>query len=199
MIARWQEKEIVSALKSRRVVNLTGARQCGKTTLAGIVPLASARRFTLDDDETRKAAASDPYGFVERKDGETFVIDEIQKVPELLNAIKRRVDQDNARGQYLLTGSANLHFVKAVTDSLAGRIGRVRLRTLAFGELTIQQRACRFAAGMARATSPSSSSGRGVLPSSTMPRNPRPRTFRTANGTSRPTRHSCSSRARQRS
>lgn len=135
MIARWQEKEIMSALKYRRVVNLTGARQCGKTTLAGIVPLASARRFTLDDDETRKAAASDPYGFVERKDGETFVIDEIQKVPELLNAIKRRVDQDNARGQYLLTGSANLHFVKAVTDSLAGRIGRVRLRTLAFGEL----------------------------------------------------------------
>ena len=132
MIARWQEKEIVSALKYRRVVNLTGARQCGKTTLAGIVPLASASRFTLDDDETRKAAASDPYGFVERKDGETFVIDEIQKVPELLNAIKR-------------------------------------------------------------------SSGRGVLPSSTMPRNSRPRTFRPANGTSRPTRHSCSSRARRRS
>ena len=135
MIARWIESEIVSALKCFRVVNLTGPRQCGKTTLAGMLSLSNARHFTLDDDETRKSASSDPYGFVERRDGETMVIDEIQKVPELLNAIKRRVDHDNAKGQYLLTGSANLHFVKAVTDSLAGRIGRVRLRTLSLGEL----------------------------------------------------------------
>ena len=134
MIERWQKDEVVSSLKCFRVVNLTGARQCGKTTLAGMVPLASARRFTLDDEETRKAAKSDPYGFVARADGETIVIDEIQKAPELLNAIKMRVDRNNAKGQYLLTGSANLHFVKAVTDSLAGRMGRVRLRTLALGE-----------------------------------------------------------------
>ena len=135
MIERWQKDEVLSSLKCFRVVNLTGARQCGKTTLAGMVPLASAKRFTLDDDETRKAAKSDPYGFVDRAAGETVVIDEIQKAPELLNAIKMRVDRDNAKGQYLLTGSANLHFVKAVTDSLAGRIGRIRLRTLALGEI----------------------------------------------------------------
>ena len=134
MIERWQKDEVASSLKCFRVVNLTGARQCGKTTLAGMVPLASAKRFTLDDEETRKAAKSDPHGFIDRADGETVVIDEIQKAPELLNAIKMRVDRDNAKGQYLLTGSANLHFVKAVTDSLAGRIGRVRLRPLALGE-----------------------------------------------------------------
>lgn len=135
MIERWQKDEIVSSLKCFRVVNLTGARQCGKTTLTEMVPLSSVRRFTLDDDETRKAAKNDPYGFVDRAEGETIVIDEIQKVPELLNAIKMRVDRNNEKGQYLLTGSANLHFVKAVTDSLAGRIGRVRLRTLALGEI----------------------------------------------------------------
>lgn len=135
MIERWQKNEVLSSLKCFRVVNLTGARQCGKTTLAGMVPLASAKRFSLDDEETRKAAKSDPYGFVDRADGETVVIDEIQKAPELLNAIKMRIDKNNAKGQYLLTGSANLHFVKAVTDSLAGRIGRVRLRTLALGEI----------------------------------------------------------------
>ena len=133
MIERWQKDEVVSSLKCFRVANLTGARQCGKTTLAGMLPLASVRRFTLDDEETRKAAKSDPYGFVARADGETIVIDEIQKAPELLNAIKMRVDRNNAKGQSLLTGSANLHFVKAVTDSLAGRMGRVRLRTLALG------------------------------------------------------------------
>ena len=135
MIERWQKDEVVASLKCFRVVNITGARQCGKTTLAEMIPFSSAKRFTLDDDETRKAAKSDPYGFVARADGETIVIDEIQKAPELLNAIKMRVDKDNAKGQYLLTGSANLHFVKAVTDSLAGRIGRVRLRTLALGEI----------------------------------------------------------------
>ena len=135
MIARWQEEAVISALKNRRIVNLTGARQCGKTTLTETISLPNARRFSLDDNEIQKAARNDPHGFVSRSIGETMVIDEIQKVPELLNAIKLKVDRDNERGQYLLTGSSNLHFVKAATDSLAGRVGRVRLRTLALGEL----------------------------------------------------------------
>ena len=134
MIARWQEKEVVSSLKNFRVVNLTGARQCGKTTLSNMLDLQYARRYALDNDETRRAATSDPLGFVDRKDNETIVIDEIQKAPELLNAIKIHVDACNDKGQYLLTGSSNLNFVKAVSDSLAGRIGKVRLRTLAYGE-----------------------------------------------------------------
>ena len=52
-----------------------------------------------------------------------------------VNAIKVKVDHDNSRGQYLITGSSNLHFVKEVSDSLAGRLGRVRLRTMTLGEL----------------------------------------------------------------
>lgn len=134
MIARWQEKEVVSSLKNFRVVNLTGARQCGKTTLSNMLDLHNVRRYTLDSDETRRAATSDPFGFVDRKDNEIVVIDEIQKASELLNAIKIRVDACNTKGQYLLTGSSNLNFVKAVSDSLAGRIGKVRLRTLSYGE-----------------------------------------------------------------
>ena len=135
MITRWQEKQVVERLKYRRVVNLTGARQCGKTTLAGMVALPSSRRFTLDDEKTRNAALDDPMGFVAHAEGETLVLDEIQKAPELLNAIKIQVDRDNSRGQYLLTGSSNLRFVKSVSDSLAGRMGWVRLRTLALGEI----------------------------------------------------------------
>ena len=135
MITRWQEKQVVERLKYRRVVNLTGARQCGKTTLAGMVALPSSRRFTLDDEKTRNAALDDPMGFVAHAEGETLVLDEIQKAPELLNAIKIQVDRDNSRGQYLLTGSSNLRFVKSVSDSLAGRMGWVRLRALALGEI----------------------------------------------------------------
>ncbi len=135
MIQRWHEKWLRELLGVRRGVHLTGARQCGKTTLAELITGSSVRHFKLDDDMYLKAAKDDPKTFVDRPPGETLVIDEIQKAPELLNAIKMRLDQDNAAGQYLITGSSNLHFVRQVTDSLAGRLGRIRLRTLALGEL----------------------------------------------------------------
>ena len=135
MIKRWQESKVHSALKTWRAVNLTGARQSGKTTLARALQLGTSRHYTLDDIKVAGVAVTDPVGFVSRSNGETLVIDEIQKVPELLNCIKINVDKSNERGQYLFTGSANLHFVKTVTDSLAGRVGRVRLRTLSLGEI----------------------------------------------------------------
>ena len=119
----------------RRGVNLTGARQTGKSTLAGIVDLPKSRRYTFDDKFVRDIASTDPNGFVEHGKGETVVIDEIQKVPDILEAIKMVVDKDSSPGQYLLTGSSNLRFAKAVRDSLAGRLGRIRLRTLAQGEI----------------------------------------------------------------
>jgi len=103
--------------------------------LTEYVAKVNMRHLALDDPMYLRAAKDDPITFVDRKDGKTLVIDEIQKAPELLNAIKTKVDHDNSRGQYLITGSSNLHFVKAVSDSLAGRLGRVRLRTMALGEL----------------------------------------------------------------
>ena len=135
MIRRWIEGEVLSMLKCRRAVNIVGARQCGKTTLAMSLPLASSRHYTLDDGKIAEVAKNDPSGFVERTEGETFIIDEIQKVPELLNCIKINVDRSSERGQYLFTESSNLLFVKAVSDSLAGRVGRIRLRTLSLGEI----------------------------------------------------------------
>lgn len=135
MIARWQEQFLREELQTRRGVHLTGARQCGKTTLAEYVAQNEMRHLTLDDDRMLMSAKNDPYSFVDRRDGRTLVIDEIQKAVELLNAIKIKIDHDPSRGQYLITGSSNLHFTKAVKDSLAGRLGRVRLRTLALGEM----------------------------------------------------------------
>lgn len=135
MIQRWQENNLKDALTERRGVHLTGARQTGKTTLAEFVSDEGMRHLTLDDDKYLAAAKSDPLSFVTRDDDRTFVIDEIQKAPELLNAIKIKVDQDNTPGQYLITGSSNLRFVKAVKDSLAGRFARIKLRSLSLGEI----------------------------------------------------------------
>ena len=135
MIERWQTSRLSAMMKVRRGVNLTGARQSGKTTLAGMVDLPHARRYTFDDKLVRGVAQSDPNGFVQHANGESIVIDEVQKVPDVLDSIKMVVDKDQSPGQYLLTGSANLRFAKAVKDSLAGRLGRVRLRTLSLGEI----------------------------------------------------------------
>jgi hypothetical protein len=122
-------------LKIRRGVHLTGARQVGKSTLAGMIDLPAARRYTFDDSAVRGAARNDPHGFIRRADGETLVIDEVQKVPDILETVKMALDRDDSPGQFLLTGSSNLRFAKAVKDSLAGRLGRIRLRPLSLGEM----------------------------------------------------------------
>ena len=135
MITRWLEPHITDALSFRRVVHITGARQTGKTTLASSLAFPKSRRFTMDNDRIRATAKADSIEFTRRESGETMILDEVQKVPELLNAVKIHVDESNDRGQYLLTGSASLDFSKAVSDSLAGRMHTARLRTLSLGEL----------------------------------------------------------------
>ena len=135
MIARWQAQKLRHLLELRRGVNLTGARQVGKSTLAKSLDLPNTTLWTLDYAMVRQAAISDPTSFVKHEAGQTVIIDEIQKVPELLDAIKIVVDSDNSKGQYLLAGSANLRFAKRVRDSLAGRLGLVRLRPFSLGEL----------------------------------------------------------------
>lgn len=135
MISRWIKNELVESLRYRRVVHLTGARQSGKTTLVKMLDIAACRRYTMDEPGVRNAAREDPFAFSERPTTGPMVIDEVQKVPELLDAIKMRVDADDAKGQYLLTGSSNLDFSKKVHDSLAGRLHSVRLRTLSLGEI----------------------------------------------------------------
>ena len=135
MIERWQLQELVESMRYRRVIHITGARQSGKTTLASCAPLENVRRYTMDDDNIRDAAFDNPVEFTARRNGETVVIDEVQKVPELLNAVKLHVDESTDRGQYLLTGSSSLEFMRKSADSLAGRMHTMRLRTLSLGEI----------------------------------------------------------------
>ena len=134
MIKRWMSERVLEAMKYRRGVHLTGARQVGKTTLTKMLALPNSKRFTLDEKMVRIAAEGDPAAFVERVGCDTMIIDEVQKVPDLLDAIKINVDENQSRGQYLLTGSSNLRFSKTIKDSLAGRFETIRLRTLSCGE-----------------------------------------------------------------
>lgn len=132
--ARWQTPSIQQALRNRRIVVLAGARQCGKTTLAKTFITPDTDYRTLDDLSLMQAAMHDPQAFVVHHK-QMMIIDEIQRVPLLLQALKQAVDTDQTPGRFLLTGSANIQARPGVTESLAGRIRTLRLRPLAYGEI----------------------------------------------------------------
>ena len=131
---RWQMATIKQLMLERRVLLLSGVRQCGKTTLAHQLESEETEYRTLDDGTLREAAENDPQGFIKRN-VKTLIIDEVQRVPPLLSAIKKAVDEDITSGQYLLTGSTNIQSLPTVSESLAGRIAKIRLRPLAQGEI----------------------------------------------------------------
>lgn len=131
--ARWQTARVKRRLDDRRVILLAGARQCGKTTLARALCSADTEYRSLDDQTLRAAAIDDPHSFV-RHSSRTLIIDEIQRAPELLPAIKLVVDEDRRPGQFLLTGSAHLAAIPEATESLAGRVAKIRLRPFTQGE-----------------------------------------------------------------
>jgi predicted AAA+ superfamily ATPase len=132
---RSARRNVQAALADTRVVVLNGARQTGKSTLASLVagdhPGAEMRY--LDGAATRAAAESDPTRFV-RHDG-LLVIDEVQRVPELLLSIKDTVDRDPRPGRFLLTGSARLFALHTIPDLLPGRCETVELWPLSQGEI----------------------------------------------------------------
>jgi predicted AAA+ superfamily ATPase len=90
--------------------------------------------ITLDERGNRAAAAEDPTGFVASL-RIPAAIDEAQRVPDLLLAIKERLDRDDTRGQFLLTGSANIIALPAVKDALPGRVDYMTLWPLAAAEI----------------------------------------------------------------
>lgn len=119
------------------VVVVTGARQTGKTTMVlSHQAMRERQRFTLDYAETRAAAIEDPAGFLAR--APEMVIDEVQRAPGLMLAIKAEVDRElqSRPGRFVLTGSANLLMMKQVSDSLAGRAAYLRLGPLTRREQT---------------------------------------------------------------
>ena len=123
-LPRHSQNAIEEALEDTRVVLIVGARQCGKSTLVRQVTSGQdAILRNLDQAAVRQAAEFDPETFV-RESG-MLVIDEIQRVPELLLAIKSVVDEDQRPGQFLLTGSARLLGMRGVPDLLPGRAEKI--------------------------------------------------------------------------
>ena len=134
MLPRWQKKSIETAMGERRVLLLTGPRQCGKTTLVKHLDKKNTEYRTLDDKISRELADVDPAEFISHGKG-MLIIDEVQKSPDLLPVIKMAVDENRRPGQFLLTGSSNVRKLPGVRESLAGRVAKIRLRTLTEGEI----------------------------------------------------------------
>ncbi len=130
---RYSQALVLEALSDTRVVFVTGARQVGKSTLARGLG-RPAEELSLDRRETREAALADPEGFIAGLRGPAF-IDEIQRAPDLLLAIKDAVDRDTTPGRFLLTGSANILTARTVKDALTGRMETIPLWPLSQREI----------------------------------------------------------------
>ncbi len=130
---RWLTPSLVEACRDHPVVVLTGARQVGKTTLLRRAdPFRSWRFHTMDDFDVLRLARERPEDLWAGADA--VVLDEVQKAPELLSAVKLAVDRRPSR-RFVLSGSANLLLMRQVSESLAGRAVYFVLRPLAMGEI----------------------------------------------------------------
>ncbi|OGT80472.1 MAG: AAA family ATPase [Gammaproteobacteria bacterium RIFCSPLOWO2_02_FULL_61_13] len=134
LIPRLSAQRVTVALKDTPVVMLTGPRQSGKTTLVREFAGKDRPYFTLDDDTVLAGVRADPAGFL--RDLDRAVIDEAQRAPDLLRAIKHSVDDDRRPGRFLLTGSANVLVLPAISESLAGRMESVSLLPLSQVEIS---------------------------------------------------------------
>jgi predicted AAA+ superfamily ATPase len=124
MTGTYQPRALASlaraALRALPVVVVTGLRQAGKTTFLQRDPAFKGRRYlSLDDFATLEAARRDPRALLEGD--EPLTIDEAQRCPELLLAVKQAVDRRREPGRFVLSGSANLSLLRGVSESLAGR------------------------------------------------------------------------------
>ncbi len=136
---RFTEAALLEALADTPAVLIHGPRQCGKTTLARKVGEArDYAYFSFDDDVTFAAAKADPVGFVGELP-DRVVLDEVQRAPMIFPALKSAVDRRRKPGRFLLTGSANVLLLPTLADSLAGRMGLLRLHPLAQCELAAQE------------------------------------------------------------
>ncbi|MBX5298111.1 ATP-binding protein [Rhizobium sp. NLR12b] len=133
MFGRFVERRADEALSDTPVVLIIGPRRAGKTTLVKKMGTSERTYITLDDQTVLEAARNDPVGFIRGLD--QAIIDEVQRAPDLLLAIKKSVDEDYRPGRFLLTGSANVLTLPKVADSLAGRMETIQMLPLARAEI----------------------------------------------------------------
>jgi predicted AAA+ superfamily ATPase len=135
---RYLTLQILARLKISPVVAIQGARQTGKSLLARELlqeKITTMSYRTLDKKSDRDFAISSPDSFLAQHDSlGLFVIDEVQKAPELFDAIKASVDENRKPGRFLLLGSTEFSLLQRIRESLTGRMSRVRLHPFTISE-----------------------------------------------------------------
>jgi uncharacterized protein len=124
VLRRHAQQALADRLRVMPAVVVTGARQTGKSTLAEVLTPGPRRFVSLDDLDAVELARRDPEALLGE---EPVTLDEIQREPDLLRAVKRAIDRRRRPGQFLLTGSANLLTMRGVSESLAGRASYLTL------------------------------------------------------------------------
>ena len=133
MVTRELQAKLIQLSTKFPFVTITGPRQSGKSTLARMA-FPDYRHVSLEDLDNREFAESDPRGFIVTYSSNT-IIDEVQRVPSLLSYLQTHSDNTGKMGMYILTGSQNTELMAAVDQSLAGRVGILRLLPFSHAEL----------------------------------------------------------------
>ena len=139
MFTRYSIEQVKIAMSDTPVVFVMGPRQVGKTTL--VQSLIEEEKsdgwefISLDDETQYDVVQADRIGFIRNLPDKRIALDEVQRIPELFRAIKQSVDENRKPGRYLMTGSANPLLLPRLSDSLAGRIAFIRLKTLSECEI----------------------------------------------------------------
>lgn len=133
MFARTAECHLKELGRQFPAITVVGPRQSGKTTLARKV-FPDYAYVSIEDPDIRRFAVSDPRGFLESNPA-PLIIDEVQRVPDLLSYLQGRIDREGKNGQYVLTGSHQPLLKAGISQSLAGRTALLKLLPPSFGEL----------------------------------------------------------------
>lgn len=133
MLHRTLSGKLLSLTKQFPVISITGPRQSGKSTLVRDA-FPDYRYVSLEDTDMRAVAQDDPRSFLARFDNKV-ILDEVQRVPELFSYMQGVIDNTNAPGQYILSGSQNFLLLKSISQSLAGRVAILHLLPFSYDEL----------------------------------------------------------------
>lgn len=134
MIKRTISSKILYYARHYPVVTITGPRQSGKTTLCKAL-FPKKKYFSLENIDIRERARTDPRAFLNECIDGGAVIDEIQRVPELVSYVQEIVDKEKKDGLFILTGSQNFHLLDTVNQSLAGRTALAVLLPFSYAEI----------------------------------------------------------------